>query len=150
MARRPKKDGAETAPEESQSSNTTLILPPGSVIKKLAKEQRSASSRAAEIRGEYGNSVAKAVEDKHVDRKALSIALQLDKLPDERLHVVWMHLMHYTEQLGVQKRALAQEEMFAGGAEGGDKDEEDDAASNVTHLGAAARKVAERAGAETA
>lgn len=135
MARSPK--NGKGGPTETVA--TTLILPPETVIQKLARDKRNAKKRTQSINGELGQAIGKAVEEKHVDRKALSIAWQLDAMDEERLHVTYFHLLRYMDDLGIPKRAKAQEEMFEdhNDGEGDDK---------ITHIGAAARKVAEKAG----
>lgn len=139
MARAPKngKSGA------TEVVATTLIMPPEKTIQNLAKEKRNAKKRMQSISGEIGQAIGKAVEDKHVDRKALSIAWALDALDDERLHVTYVHLMEYIEHLGIKKRALAQAELFEDRPKADDADESE---SNVRPIGSAARKVAEAAG----
>lgn len=125
-----------------------MIMPTDAVIRKLAKEKRSAKARVGEINSEVGNSIAKAVKDKHVDRKALSIACQLDNLDDERLHVTYFHLLKYIEDLGVKKRAEGHEKEVFGFAkqDDGETDEQESSDGKVTPIGSAARRVAERAG----
>ena len=140
MARTPKKGSTG----ETEATATTLILPPAKKIQDLAKEKRNAKKRMQSISGEIGQSIAKAVEEKHVDRKALSMACALDALDDERLHVTYVHLMEYITFLGIDKRATAQGEMF----EQTSAEEEPKDDGKVTPIGAAARKVAERAGAD--
>lgn len=141
MARTPR--NGKSGPTEATA--TTLLMPAESVIQKLAQAKRSAKKRTQSINGELGQTIGKAVEDKNVDRKALSIACQLDNLPEERLHVTYFHLLKYMDDLGIPKRAKAQEEMFeehksdTGGGDG-----------KVTHIGTAARKVVEGAGERTA
>lgn len=147
MARRPK--NGSTGPTETVA--TALIMPTDTVIRKLAKEKRSAKARVGEINGEVVNSIAKAVEDKHVDRKALSIACQLDNLDDERLHVTYFHLLKYIEDLGIKKRAEGHEKEVFGFAKEGDAEADDQPGDDgkVTPIGSAARRVAERAGEPT-
>lgn len=137
MAKTPK--SGKSGPTETTA--TTLILPADTVIQKLAKEKRNAKKRMQSISGEIGQAIGKAVEEKHVDRKALSIACQLDALDEERLHVTYFHLIKYMDDLGIPTRAKAQEEMFDE-----HKVEETKDDGKVTHIGAAARKVAETAG----
>lgn len=140
MARAPKNGKSG----ETEVQATTLLLPTEKKIQDLAKEKRNAKKRMQSISGEIGQSIAKAVEEKHVDRKALSMACALDAMDDERLHVTYVHLMEYIKFLGVDKRALAQAELFEDRPKEGEEPKGD---GNVTHIGAAARKVAERAGA---
>jgi hypothetical protein len=131
MARAPK--NGKSGPTEVVA--TTLLLPPRKTVEDLAREKRNAKKRTQSIAGELGEAIGKAVENKHLDRKALSIACALDALPDEKLHVTYHHLLEYLEWLGVKKRAEAQERMF------------EDNVGNVTKIGDAARKVVEEAGA---
>lgn len=138
MARRPGKNG-----KSSTAEATTLILPADTVIQKLAKDKRNAKKRMQSISGEIGQTIGNAVEDKHVDRKALSIACQLDALDEERLHVTYFHLMKYMDDLGIPKRAKAQEEMYP--EHGGEGEQEADD-GKVTPIGSAGRKVVEKAG----
>lgn len=139
---------AGTNGRSSTLQATVLLLPPDSVIEALTETRRNSKKRAQSASGTLSDAINKA-EEKHLDRTAHALACKLDALDDEKLHVVYFHLMHYVEVLGVVKRATAQEEMFAAGETGqapkngkGDDDE-----SKVTRIGAAARKVAEQAGA---
>lgn len=99
----------------SAALDTTIIFPKKSVLMRLAKEKRDARQKTQAISGEYGNSIAQAVEKDHLDRKAFSIAMQLDGMSDERLHITFHSLLNYMDELGITKRATAQEELFANG-----------------------------------
>lgn len=94
---------------------TTIIFTPKSVLDDLAKAKRNAKKRSQSINGTLGETIAKAVEEKHLDRKAFGLAMQLEALDDERLHLTFHNFLHYCEVLGVTKRATAQEEMFTAG-----------------------------------
>lgn len=129
---------------------TTIIFPPKTVVEELAKAKRDTKKRTQSMNGTLGEKIGKAVEEKHLDRKAFSMACQLDAMDDERLHVTYHSLLKYCEDLGVTKRASAQEELFeAGGDEpegklnGGERDD-----GKVTPIGKAARAVAEAAGSD--
>lgn len=94
---------------------TTIVFTPKSTLEELAKAKRNAKKRSQSINGTLGETIAKAVEEKHLDRKAFGIAMQLEAMDDERLHLTFHNLLHYCEVLGVTKRATAQEEMFVNG-----------------------------------
>src|ERR1700761_1727735 len=94
---------------------TALMLTPKNLLDELAKAKRDTKKRTQSISGTLGQKIAEAVENKHLDRKAFSIACQLDALDDEKLHITYHNLLYYMEALGVEKRATAQEEMFNGG-----------------------------------
>lgn len=146
MARKPK--NGKSGPTEVVATN--LLMPPAAEIQKIAKAKRSAKKRNGQINGEVGDMIAKAVENKHLDRKACSIACQLDAMDDERLGVTYFHVLRYMDDLGIPERAKAQNQMFEAKETGpGMKDGEEAGDGKVTHIGTAARKVAERAG-ETA
>jgi hypothetical protein len=121
MARAPK-DG-KSGPTETVA--TTLLLPSAKLVKDLVQEGRNVKKRTQSIAGEFGEKIAAAVENKHLDRKALSLARTLDALADEKLHVTYIHLMEYIEWLGIKKRALAQEELFEDSRRKPGEDEED-------------------------
>lgn len=144
MARKPK--NGKSGPTETVATN--LIMPASAVIQGIAKAKRSAKKRTGQINGEVGDMIAKAVENKHLDRKACGIACQLDAMDDERLGPTYFHLLRYLDDLGIPTRATAQSEAFQAkdtgpGLKKGDGDEPE---GNVTRIGTAARKVAEQAG----
>lgn len=142
MARKPGNAGKSSEPEA-----TTLLMPTTKVVQDLAKERRNSKKKTSLISGELGSSIAKAVESKHLDRKAHSIACQLDAMDDERLAITLPHLMRYIDDLGLVERANKQSQM-----EFTDESEDDgkpgEGGGNVRSIGTAARKVAEKAGAE--
>lgn len=133
-----------SAEQEQQPEETTLLMPSTPTIKSLYRAKKSAKSRTSEISGEVGQQIAKAVEEKHVDRKALSIACQLADMPDERLVITYFHLLRYMDDLDIVKRAKAQNESELFPEDEGETADD----GKVTQIGSAARKVAERAGAE--
>lgn len=149
-----------TATKKIGGHETTLVLTPKTVLEELSKARRDTKKRVQSMNGTLGEKIGKAVEEKHLDRKAFGLACQLDALDDERLHVTYFNLLYYMEQMGIEKRATAQEELFVnGGAD--DEDGEDDAPANgkangkgrakkdnVTPIGKAARAVTEAAGDE--
>lgn len=154
MARAPKKDKNGKNTGQTETVATTLLMPAPKVMQDIAKAKRSAKKRTGVINGEVGDMIAKAVENKHLDRKACSIACQLDAMDDERLGVTYFHMLRYFDDLDIPKRAKAQNEMFEAkdtgpGLKSNGKDDDgegEETAGNVTRIGTAARKVAERAG----
>jgi hypothetical protein len=108
MSKKPKSGTVGAALE------TTIIFPPKTLVEELAKAKRDTKKRTQSANGTLGEKIGAAVEDKHLDRKAFSIACQLDALDDERLHITYHSLLKYCEDLGVTKRATAQEELFDG------------------------------------
>lgn len=145
MAKKPKGGGTVGAELE-----TTIIFPTKTLIQELAQAKRDIKKRTQSANGTLGEKIGKAVEDNHLDRKAFSLACQLDAMDDERLHITYHSLLKYCEDLGVTKRATAQEELFDGGGDeptGKVKDKEDPKPSaKVTPIGKAARSVSESAG----
>lgn len=57
--------------------------------------------------------VAKAVETKHFDRKALSIVRGLEAMSDNKLQVTLPHLLMYIDALELAKRAERQGQLIA-------------------------------------
>jgi hypothetical protein len=100
-----------------EAFETTIIFPPKSVVEELAEAKRQTKKRTQSANGTLGEKIGKAVEEKHLDRKAFSIACQLDAMDDERLHITFHSLLKYCEDLGVTRRATAQEELFEPGAD---------------------------------
>lgn len=143
-----------TATKKIGGHETTLVLTPKSTLEELAKAKRDTKKRVQSMNGTLGEKIAAATENKHLDKKAFSIACALDQLDDERLHVTYFNLLYYLDALGVEKRATAQEELFVNG--GTDEEDEDapgkkggkDKGATVTPIGKAARAVTEKAGDE--
>lgn len=143
MARAPKNGKSG----QTATVATTLLMPEATVLPKLSKAKQAAKKQASAASGVFGDKFSKAQERDHVDRRAANIAFGLDGLDDKTLHVTYFHLLRYFDDLGIPARAQAQNEMFDAGDTGpGLKDDGED--SNVTRIGAAARKVAQAAGAE--
>lgn len=141
---------------EKAKAEDFLLMPPTSTIKSLKIERTKALKTSRNATSAYGAEVAKAVEKKHVDKKALSMAFSLDDMPDEKLAITLPHLLRYIDDLKLHERAEAAQGMFrtdpeslnegeAGEDDDGDGDD-DGKRGSVTRIGDAARKVAERAG----
>lgn len=150
MARTPAKNGKASKPMA-----TTLMLPPTKKLLDLADTKRIQKKKSDSAIGVYRQKLGEMTEKDHLDKAAWGIAVGLHEIEDEEtLHVRYFHLMHYLEELGVVKRATAQEEMFSAGemnpkpnGNGADEEEEADDTSASKRVGAAAREVAEKAGA---
>jgi hypothetical protein len=100
---------------------------------------KSAAKVASEKAGEMGEMIAKAVETKHFDRKALSIARGLEGMSDNKLQVTLPHLLMYIDALGLSARAERQGQLSvdskpASGAEMDDDDEDADGTSTAPSL----------------
>lgn len=158
MARRPagNKGGKSRKKSETEQPDvveTTLLMPDSDVVQSLAKAKLKLQKSNATSGGELGEKIGKAVENKHLDRKAFSIACQFNKMQDhdkEKMAVTYFHLLRYLKDLNIPAIAEEHKGMFEAeetgpGVTGKDKDDEAGGAT-VTHIGTAARKVAERAG----
>lgn len=139
MAKNPQPPAGEQVKAED-----VLMMPGTDTVKKLAKARRDAQKQSQSIAGTIGEKIAKAVEEKHLDRKAFSMACQLANMDDERLAITLPHLMRYIDDLELVKRATKQAELFEQESE---EAETGGKGSTVTPIGAAARKVAQQAGA---
>lgn len=149
MARTPAKNGKASKPMA-----TTLLMPPSGVMEKLYKAKSDAKKQASSASGIFSDKFSKAQEEKHVDRRAANIAFGLAALDDKTLHITLYHLRFYLDDMGLDRRADQQSEMFEAGEvgpgpkNGKDHDDEDgDDTSSARRVGAAARAVAEQAGA---
>lgn len=138
------KAGRPPKPEAEEEVETSLMLPTATLVRDLAKLKADAKQKTQRINGTLGEKIAEAVENKHVDRWSLSKACDFAKLDDETLHLRYVHFMKYMGFLGVTKRAEAQADLFEQGPESEEAGEEE--ATNVTSIGAAARRVTETAG----
>lgn len=145
---------AGTSERSSTPMATILVLPKGKDLAALADTKRIQGKKAASATGVYRQRLGEMVENGQLDKKAWAIAVGLHEIEDEEtLHATYFHLLHYMDELGVTKRATAQEEMFDGsetgpGPNGKGKGHDDDGAGEgPKHMGGAVRKVAETAGA---
>ncbi len=150
------KKGATEKPEVVES---TLLLPDSALVLSLAKAKLKVKKSNGTASGEVGKKIADAVENKHLDRKALGIACQLFNMHDhdaEKMALTYFHMLRYFDDLGIPEKAEKHGGMFTAAETGpgvktgeeADEEAETDAggADNVTHIGTAARKVAQGAG----
>lgn len=164
MARKPttggkgggKAKGRKAETEQPEVVETTLLMPEPSVVQSLAKAKLKLQKANNTSGGELGQKIGTAVETKHLDRKAFSIACQFNKMLDhdaEKMAITYFHLLRYLTDLSIPEKAKEHEGMFEAketgpGLKGKDKEDTDSdtGTGNVTHIGAAARKVAQQAG----
>lgn len=101
---------------------TTIIFPTKNIVCELRDLKRDTKKRVQGQNGKVGQKIGDAVENEHLNRKAHNIACQLDALDDETLHLVWHSLLKYADDMGVIKRATAQEELFDADEMSGNKE----------------------------
>jgi hypothetical protein len=89
-----------------------MLMPTTNDVVNLARRRKSAKKQQSELAGTIGEAIAQAVEKKHLDRKAFSLACQLDGMSDEKLSISYYHLLRYIDDLGIPERASAQANMF--------------------------------------
>lgn len=149
VARAPR--GQQTKSAKTAKPDKKVIPMPSdedvvAAIKKLKNMQADVQSASGE-RGEYIGGTL--VEKKHFNKKALGIVRGIDAIPERNFGIVWKHVMKMAKALGFDDRADAQGELEL---EVVGKDQEtldlktNGKTGNVTHIGKAARKVAEAAG----
>jgi hypothetical protein len=103
---------------DQAKASDVLLMPPTTTVKSLAAEHIKLKKRSSEITGTYGQLVADAAEKKHVDKKALSMAISLNEMSDERLAITLPHLLRYIDDLGLTERSEQQAQLFADAEEG--------------------------------
>lgn len=149
-----KADAKAAGEQEKVTPGDVFLMPPEQKLRDLARRCKAWKKQGAEVTGQIGQAIAEASEKIHLDRKAFSMARQLDSMSDKKLAVTLGQLLYMIDVLGIEKRATAQ------GRLGLDEKEEDEdetdagmpegsegrGGGNVTHIGHAARAVAERAG----
>jgi hypothetical protein len=168
MAKRPPKkrtahvDDA-SKPGTSINVETNLLIAKGSVIKEFCDNKEEAGRRVFKINDAFNKDATKKADKEHLHRKAANEAYRLKQMEDEELHAYLYHFLFYVKDLGLLERSKKQEELFAAGDvgpglqpngqhqddnSGADQEEPDgDKTSAHSRLGAAARQVAEQAGA---
>jgi hypothetical protein len=118
------------AAEQLNQVPTTIKLPSAKFVHDFVKSTLAAldkekDSAVADIRNAHGS----AQEKNHVEKRAMSIAVRLHKMPDSKLQQTMYHLTHYIAALGLWERALKQGQLDLDkvGAEGeGDDDAQTD------------------------
>lgn len=157
---------AKATGEGGGTEATTLIFPTKKSWEEVREAKVTAKKRSSSANGTFSKVLARLVEEQHMDRRAARIVLALDAIEDdEDLHVAVFHLIDGMKKLGILERAMAAPDMFDNpdgealekvaaaaakaakvkkkkGAEAGADDD-----TNVHHIGDAARKVVEKAGA---
>ena len=147
------------APDNKVKPGDLKKVPAASVLDRLLKIGRSSAKDSAEANGRFGSAVAKAVEDHALHRKAFRVLVMASKMEPEKLADFLDHLEHYFEATGIYDRANtvqglplnkdddAERQEADAGAEQPQPEQQQSGDDNVHHLGTAARKVAEAAGA---
>ena len=118
MAKRERNKRGQQA-EASPSQVATLAQVQG-VLKTPSAEQlttlvlklNNLETKRKLVSDSIKESIEIAKETQHLDPLALAIGRRLDKLPDEKLAVTLPHLLKYIDDMGLEKRATAQGEMF--------------------------------------
>lgn len=158
---------AKATGEGGGTEATTLIFPTKKSWEEVREAKVTAKKRSSSANGAFSRVFARLVEEQHMDRRAARIVLALDAIEDdEDLHVAVFHLIDGMKKLGILERAMAAPDMFdnpdgaaleqvaAAGAKGAKSRRKKNGAAagadddtNVHHIGDAARKVVEKAGA---
>lgn len=112
MAKKSKGGKDKPAATEKVKPSETLLMPNTKDVVDLARRCKALQKQGREASGAMGEKIAQAVEDKRLDRKAFSIARGLEAMSDERLSITYYHLLRYMDDLGLEKRASAQGQMF--------------------------------------
>lgn len=154
---KPKRTATKTHPDRAGTIlnvETVLLIAKGSVLKEFCDNKEEAGRRVFKINDAFSKDAAKKVEKEHLHRKAANDAYRLKQMEDKELHEYLYHFLFYVKDLGLLDRATQQEELFAaeetGPApkqNGAGKSEDDGQGTQAERIGAAARKVAETAGA---
>jgi hypothetical protein len=153
---------------------TNLLIATKSVIAEFCEEKEELGRRSFKLTDTYNTKVDLKVTKQHLHLKAANAAYALRQMEDEELHEYLFHFLFYVKDLGLLERAKKQEEMFSAGetgpspsgkaANGNGKHQDDDSggedddaeasgeapdsSSATERFGAAARDVAEAAGAD--
>jgi len=152
-------------PETGETEATTLIFPKKSAWDELIASKAQAKKRAQSANGAFSKVMGRLVEEEHMDRRAARLVAALAAIEDpEDLHVTFHHMMDGIKKLKLDERAMAAPDFFdpptaqtaakgvqaakGGRKKRGGKDDKTEAdMTNVAHIGDAARKVTEQAGA---
>ncbi len=159
----PKRTATKTHPDQAGTIlniETNLLIAKGSVIKEFCDDKAEAKRRVGKINDGFNKTAAAKVEKDHLHLQAANDAYRLQAMEDKELHEYLYHFLFYVKDLGLLERTKKQEELFSADetgpspkatANGHDKDDgkgdAGDGSDATTRIGAAARKVAEAAGA---
>jgi hypothetical protein len=121
MAKRAKTKGKRgqvnvAAPDQvaalSEAQCAGFKAPTAEQITKLVHKLDTFDGQKKDISDVSRETIAKAKETQHLDPLALAIGRRLNKLDDEKLAVTLPHLLKYIDDLGLEKRATQQADMF--------------------------------------
>lgn len=120
------------AAEQLNQVPTTIKLPSAKyvsdfVTKTLANLDKEKDSAVADIRNAHGL----AQDKNHVEKRAMSIAIRLHKMPDSKLQQTLYHLTHYIAALDLWVRALKQGQLDLDRATPAEGEGEDDAQTDI-------------------
>ena len=110
MAKAAAAEKPEAAPPKL--SSTQFKCPGEQDVVNLVRRLKAQGKVAQEASGTMGEMVAKAVETKHFDRKALSMVRTLEAMSDNKLQVTLPHLMMYIDALKLSERAESQGQLM--------------------------------------
>lgn len=155
MARKPKdpKDVADRAEARSKAKRTTASgktaaqpdgdpakprtegdryrLTSGNDLKNLLRRTAALQKQAQSTSGEIGEMIAKAVETKHLHRKAFSTLRTAARMEPEKAAEFWHQLFHYYEASGEKDRCDAVGRFDMGEGNGESESEGDPEPGNV-------------------
>lgn len=121
------------AAEQLNNVPPTIKLPSAKFVddfvkKTLASLTAEKDSAVADLRNAHGA----AQEKNHIEKRAMSMAIRLHKMPDSKLQETLYHLTHYIASLSLWERALKQGQLDlekAGPVE--DEEGEDDGQTDI-------------------
>jgi hypothetical protein len=123
MPRRPRRAAATTTTQTPPAPPANVITfaipersPRATKIKSLLSVKRQATENMNEIKDSLGGTVADAVENHGLHKKAFGWIGQLDKMSPEKIHDTMMHFLYYYEASGLQARAASAPRLPTGDA----------------------------------
>jgi hypothetical protein len=129
-AQRPAVSRPDVTPGKGVDLIGSIKVPPTNHVKSFIPKLRNMKAEVNAKSGEIGKAVAEAVEKHHYDRKALSIARQLEQLAHSnpsKFSITYNHLVKMMDDLDFERKANEQIEMFSQQAES----DEDDGQSDI-------------------
>jgi hypothetical protein len=87
---------------------TGIRVPTPQEVKDLVRRADVQSKQASEAAGAVGEMIAKAVESKHFNRKALSVVRSFNSMSDNKLAEALPAFLYYCDCLGLKERAEKQ------------------------------------------
>jgi len=122
-------------PAEPTQQERVTKLTPEKTLTDLIKTKKRTGSKVDELVAEYRSALSKAVEKKHLHKKAFAAAAKLHDMEDTALGEFFDHFDHYCDVLGIRDRAENAPRLDLGDQPGeGPEEDEDQEPSNVTKL----------------